>query len=207
MKLKALEILHYVKDSYEGKPSFIFLMEDIETGEKSEWISNGCQFVENNVEDIRQLKAEFDCDDELDELLTAPSIDWSDLIDGSHAFLGCESLIEFGHQLPNLTNGSFMFQRTQLESWDVELPNLTDGTSMFQRTQLESWDVELPNLTDGTSMFQRTQLESWDVELPSLTRGSCMFFGTQLERWDVELPSLTDGTSMFEGTPYEESIK
>ena len=53
MKFKT--VTHYVEKSFEDKPSFIIVLEDLDTGKEISYISNGCQFVEQTKDNINKL--------------------------------------------------------------------------------------------------------------------------------------------------------
>jgi hypothetical protein len=153
MKFKT--VTHYVEKSFEDKPSFIIVLEDLKTGKEISYISNGCQFVEQTEGNINELISEYDCEEYLKELLDSKITDLSVITDGYYMFFGCTNLQQFTVELPNLTDGCGMFEGcTNLQQFTVELPNLTDGCGMFEGcTNLQQFTVELPNLTDGSFMF------------------------------------------------------
>ena len=59
MKFKT--VTHYVEKSFEDKPSFVIVLEDLETGKETSYISNGCQFVENTEDNIKRLVKNYVC--------------------------------------------------------------------------------------------------------------------------------------------------
>ena len=53
--MKLIKILHYVENSFGGKPSFVILMSD-----GKEYISNGCVWKENTKENVAELIEKYD---------------------------------------------------------------------------------------------------------------------------------------------------
>jgi hypothetical protein len=125
--------------------------------------------------------------------------DLSSLTTGVNTFSYCTSLTSFSANLSSLTNGSYMFYNTKLESFDSDLSSLTDGSYMFMYcSNLESFDSDLSSLTDGSYMFNTTNLTSFSSDLSSLTNGSSMFSNcSNLTSFSSDLSSLTNGSSMF----------
>ena len=103
MKPKTNGIIHYVAESFDGKPSFVIIMID-DNGNESEWISNGCQFVENTPENIKKLITFYDCESYIDELLTSDKIKDSELTNGMYMYYGCTTLTQ-PRRLTNLIRG------------------------------------------------------------------------------------------------------
>ena len=79
--MKFIEIKKYIAKSFEGKPSFIIVLE--EEGTLKEFIYNGCVFKENTEDNIKALIEEFDCEFFLEELLNSPDLngDYSGITD------------------------------------------------------------------------------------------------------------------------------
>ncbi len=107
MKFKT--VTHYVEKSFEGKPSFVIVLQDLVTNKETSYISNGCQFVENTKENIQKLVIEYNCEQYIKELFNSPINSLDVIIDGRLMFNGCSSLQQFTSNLPNLENGSCMF--------------------------------------------------------------------------------------------------
>ena len=105
------------------------------------------------------------------------------------------------------TNGSYVFYKNgKLKSWDVDLPELANGSYMFDDGVLTSFNAALPKLTDGTNMFHHGFfLTSFNSNLPELTNGTNMFYdGVLLTSFNAALPKLTNGTSMFRNCALDE---
>jgi len=105
--MKFVKLLKHVDVSFEGKPSFLLLMEL--DGNHKEFISNGCVFVENTEESRKKLIRKHSCEEELHGLLNSPNTDISDVRDGRCMFYGCKSLTHFEADFSSLKDGSCMF--------------------------------------------------------------------------------------------------
>lgn len=126
------KITHYVEKSFEGKPSFIVVLED-EKGVETSYISNGCTFEENTEKNRDKLIEKYNCKEQLEELLNSELDDYSKIINGRFMFYGCKSLTTFNVELPKLVDGEYMFgDCTSLTEFSVELPKLEDGRYMFR---------------------------------------------------------------------------
>lgn len=96
------------------------------------------------------------CLADTDYYLTSFCIDLPNLENGSHMFQGCESLSIFSsNNPPKLTNGQYMFYGcTYLSSVASDFPSLTDGRYMFYGcSYITTMASDFPNLTDGRYMF------------------------------------------------------
>jgi len=169
--MKQDKILHYVKNSFEGKPSFVLLMSD-----GKEYISNGCVFVENTQENKDRLIEEHGCSEELDALFDSPSLDNEDLTDGRCMYRGCTGLTSTS-EYPNLTDGSWMYRGCTGLTSTSEYPNLTDGRCMYRGCTGLTSTSEYPNLTDGRCMYEGCTGLTSTSEYPNLTDGRCMYRG------------------------------
>ena len=147
-----VKILKYVAVSFENKPSFLLLMSD-----NKEYISNGCQFVENTENNIKYLLNKYDCEKYLNELLNSEVLgDYNSITDASFMLDGCNSLTSFSLEAPNLTNARSMLKGcTNLTSFSLEAPNLTNASYMlYCCTSLTSFSLEAPNLTNVSFMLK-----------------------------------------------------
>ena len=186
MKFKT--VTHYVEKSFEDKPSFVIVLEDLDTGKEISYISNGCQFVENTEENVGMLVEEYDCKVYLEELFDNKSKieNLDSIVNGSCMFSGCTNLTQFTSDLPNLVNGYYMFEGcTDLTQFTLELPNLVNGSCMFYGcTNLTQFTSDLPKLVNGMFMFEGcTNLTQFTSDLPKLVDGRFMFYGcTNLKR-------------------------
>lgn len=131
--------------------------------------------------------------------------DGSTLTDGSYMFqvgYGPAALTSWAVDLPNLENGSYMFDGClDLASFSGGMPNLTNGYSMFNYcSSLTSFTGDLPNLTDGSYMFANcNSLTSFSGDLPKLTSGYSMFnYCPSLTSFSGDLSNLA-GTSSYDG--------
>ena len=149
-------VTHYVEKSYQGRPSFIVVLEDIATGIETSYISSGCDFVENTEVNIEALVSEYDCKEALDLLLNSPITSLKSITNGRSMFRGCDSLTEFKADLSSLTNGSSMFSYCDsLTEFEADLSSLTNGSSMFRGCDsLTEFEADLSSLTNGTCMFK-----------------------------------------------------
>ena len=100
--MKLVEIKHYFKNSMRRLPAFVLLMSD-----GKEYISHGCQFVENTPQNREMLVDEYDCQRELDELLEAQGIGTDEIDDCRHMLHGCTSLERVG-DFPAADDCSYM---------------------------------------------------------------------------------------------------
>lgn len=148
--MKFVKLLKYVEKSYGGTPSFLILMSD-----NKEYISNGCTFIENTQENRDYLVNKFDCSIHLDKLLNAKDASLEDVVDGRYMFWGCENLVVFEGDMPNLKNGRYMFWKCKnLVEFKGNISNLLNGHCMFNGCEsLVEFKRDLPNLEDGDCMF------------------------------------------------------
>tara|TARA_Y100000361_G_C11147218_1_gene338775 strand:- start:1331 stop:1678 length:348 start_codon:yes stop_codon:yes gene_type:complete len=107
--MKFVKLLKYVEKAYEGKPSFLILMND-----NKEYISNSCVFVENTKENRRVLAEEHNCQYHLDELLKSGDCDMSSVIDARGMF-AFSRLTEFNSDMSSVTDDSYVFYGTPYE--------------------------------------------------------------------------------------------
>lgn len=155
-------------------------------------------FCTNN-DDIKRIYSDYKKD------LTADNA-WTycltSLVTGKDAFKDA-TISRFEGDLSNLKTVDRMFNGCKsLKTWNVELPNLTNGSYMFDTCSISNWDIELPNLTNGNYMFCKCPLSKWDIELPTLQTAYCMYKGcSSLSEFNVNLPKLTDARYMFDLSP------
>ena len=95
--MKFVKLLKYVEKSYGDNPSFLIIMSD-----RKEYISNGCQFVENTEENIIKLILEYDCATYIKELFNSECEGIECVTDALYMFCGCTDLTDFEVDLPNL---------------------------------------------------------------------------------------------------------
>ena len=115
-------------------------------------------------------------------------------------FKGCTKLETFSSDLPNLTDGSYMFYDTKLASFSSDLSSLKNGDGMFSRCySLTSFNSNLHSLTNGDSMFSHcNNLTSFNCDLSSLENGYYMFnYCDNLASFSSDLSSLKNGDGMF----------
>ena len=128
--MKFVKLLKHVDVSFEGKPSFLLLMEL--DGNHKEFISNGCVFVENTEESRKKLIRKHSCEEELHGLLNSPNTDISEVRDGFDMFYGCNSLTHFEADLGSLKDGRGMFEGCKsLTHFQADLGSLKYGRYMF----------------------------------------------------------------------------
>ena len=123
-----------------------------------------------------------------------------DLEDGSNMFYQSSNLRNFGLELPNLKNGTAMFEKSVIETFEGTLDSLTNGTNMFYDCQNLTYFIsDLNSLINGEYMFDKcSNLTTFISDLSSLTNGVSMFYAcTALTAFTTDLSSLTDGSSMF----------
>jgi len=124
--MKLEKILHYVEKSYFRRPSFILLMSD-----GKEYISNGCQFVENTDENREILIEEYDCERHLLDLLAADSIEMKDVTNARCMFWGSD-ITEFKEDMSSVKNSRDMFCCCAfLTEFSADMSSVTDDTDMF----------------------------------------------------------------------------
>lgn len=101
--------------------------------------------------------------------------------------------------LSNLINGSNMFLRAKLSSFNDNISSLQIGRQMFaQNRYLKEFRSALPSLTNGDKMFIGTALTSFRTKLPSLSMAESMFrLCPHLRYVDTCLPNLTFAQGMF----------
>ena len=151
--MKFVKLLKHVDVSFEGKPSFLLLMEL--DGNHKEFISNGCVFVENTEENRKKLIRKHSCEEELHGLLNSPNTDISDVRDGRYMFHGCYELTNFVADLGSLENGSCMFWGcNSLTHFEADFSSLKDGSCMFYGCKsLTHFEADFSSLKDGRGMF------------------------------------------------------
>ena len=104
--MKFVKLIKYVENSYGDKPSFLILMDD-----SKEYISNGCQFIENTPENIKFLEREFKGSGEyLKELFSSKQVILEEVTSTRWMFDGCTSLAEFKGDMPNVADTRCMFE-------------------------------------------------------------------------------------------------
>ena len=167
MKPKTNGIIHYVEDSFDGKPSFVIIMID-DNGNESEWISNGCKFVENTPENIESLIKDYYCKSYIEELLTSDKIKDSELTNGNFMYRGCISLTQPG-DYPNLTNGEYMYYGCKSLTLPGVYPNLIEGECMYWGCTSLTQPGEYPNLMEGYFMYKGCTSLTKPGEYPNLT--------------------------------------
>jgi len=151
--MKFVKLLKHVDVSFEGKPSFLLLMEL--DGNHKEFISNGCVFVENTEESRKKLIRKHSCEEELHGLLNSPNTDISDVRDGRYMFHGCYELTNFVADLGSLENGSCMFWGcNSLTHFEADFSSLKYGRGMFNDCEsLTHFEADFSSLKDGSCMF------------------------------------------------------
>lgn len=105
-----------------------------------------------------------------------------------------------------LTDGSYMFYRSKIESFETKLPNLRNGTQMFQGSNIKNFNIPLNNLTVGENMFNGSQYctfgEDFMNSLDNLKNSRCMFWGSNIKNsslYDQKFKNVTDAWAMFYG--------
>lgn len=96
--------------------------------------------------------------------------------------------------LQNVINGSNLFLRSQLTSFNDDLSCLMKGLQMFANsTKLSKFRSALPSLTNGVRMFYNcSALTKFETKLPNLALAECMFRNnTSLTEINTCLPNLT----------------
>jgi len=123
--MKLVKIKHYVEKSYDNITSFILEMSD-----GVDYISNGCVF--EPVSKLDELIYEYKIPQkQIYELFNSPSIDISELVNGSYMFYGSD-ITEFEFDMPNLVHGNYMFHNCEkLEKFTSDMPNLVYIFFMF----------------------------------------------------------------------------
>lgn len=107
--------------------------------------------------------------------------------DGISRFYNCAGLTEWNVDLPNLTNGSNMFERAGIKTAKIDAPRLTVGTSMFDATSVGVKNCEKITITgakigNARRMFAyQSKLSELDMSFSYLSDGYDMF-------WDCNLP-------------------
>jgi len=176
--MKFVKLLKHVDVSFEGKPSFLLLMEV--DGNHKEFISNGCVFVENTEESRKKLIRKHSCEEELHGLLNSPNTDISDVRDGRYMFHGCYELTNFVADLSSLKDGRHMFGRCEsLTHFEADLGSLENGSCMFWGcNSLTHFEADFSSLKYGRGMFYGCKsLTHFEADFSSLKDGSCMFWG------------------------------
>jgi len=176
--MKFVKLLKHVDVSFEGKPSFLLLMEL--DGNHKEFISNGCVFVENTEESRKKLIRKHSCEEELHGLLNSPNTDISDVRDGRYMCHGCYELTNFVADLGSLENGSCMFWGcNSLTHFEADFSSLKDGSCMFYGCKsLTHFEADFSSLKDGRGMFEGCKsLTHFQADLGSLKDGRGMFYG------------------------------
>lgn len=124
-----------------------------------------------------------------------------DLEDGSNMFYQSSNLNSFGLELPNLKDGTAMFEKSVINSFEGTLDSLTNGTNMFYGCQkLAYFKSDLNSLINGDSMFYSCSGLDYHFrcnDLSSLENGHKMFYNCGISYFDTDMVSLTDGSYMF----------
>ena len=171
--MKLIKIKHYVEKSLRDLPAFILTMSD-----NKDYISHGCQFVEHTEENVLKLIKQFNCEKELMELLQAPPILTSELVNGAYMFDGCESLIKIGN-FPLLSNGYYMFKGCKSLTEVGDFPSLIDGAYMFDGCSSLTEVGDFPSLIDGFGMFDGCESLIKIGNFPLLVDDYRMFYGCE----------------------------
>lgn len=148
--MKFVKVTHYVGYSYDREPSFIIRMSD-----GNSYISNGCQFVRDTVENRDMLIKQYNCLEYLTELDNSP-IDSHDLIESADYMMkGCEDLTDFEFVAPNLKSANFMLYWCEaLASFELYAPNLKSANWMMTRCEnLTKFKLDAPNLKSANWMM------------------------------------------------------
>ena len=78
-------------------------------------------------------------------------------------------------QTERIKDGSYMFQYSEITSFNGDLSALVVGYMMFCGTQLTSFNGDLSSLTSAEKMFTSCPLTSFNGDLSSIVNGSYMF--------------------------------
>lgn len=149
--MELTQILKYVAVSYNEKPSFLLLM-----GDGKEYISNGCEFVENTEENRNYLIDEYHCSSEITELLGSPVLsDYTSITDVRYMFDGSDAVTSVTLNLPNATLAQRMFHAcSTLTTANITAPSLINALAMFyQCTNLSSVTLDAPNIIYSSWMY------------------------------------------------------
>lgn len=121
------------------------------------------------------------------------------LKEASSMFYNCKKLVSIGTDFPNLINGDYMFNGTNVQKINMKFPVLKSGYLMFsQCPSLISFNADLSSLTEGTAMFKDSKnLTTFIGDLGSLMRGNNMFSECKLDANSVMMiaESLRDNSS------------
>lgn len=120
------------------------------------------------------------------------------ITDGNYMFRKSE-ITNFNYDLPNLVNGNHMFEYAKkLTSFESNTESLIDGSYMFADcAKLSNFEGDLSKLENALWMFVATDLDTFDKDLSSLKNGERMFYGTTLSSFNCDLPNLINGDYMF----------
>ena len=152
--MKFVRIKKYIKDSYGNKPSFIVELDD--NGVIREYISNGCQFVENTKENIEQLIDDYSCSRQLQELLNSDDLEsYDNVTDCRYMLQGCSSLTELNLSLPSATAcSSMLLDCSSLTELTLSLPSAANCSYMLDGcSSLTEVTLSLPKATDCIYML------------------------------------------------------
>ena len=124
-----------------------------------------------------------------------------DLEDGNNMFYQSTNLSNFSLELPNLKDGTAMFEKSVINSFEGTLDSLTNGTNMFYGCQkLAYFKSDLNSLINGDSMFYSCSGLEYHFrcdDLSSLENGHKMFYNCGISYFDTDMVSLIDGAYMF----------
>lgn len=152
--MKFLYINGYVADSLNGEPAFLLQMSD-----GKEYISHGCQFRENTPEGREWLVQEFNCEEELVELISSPPCGLSEVTDARMMF-AYSPITEFTGDMPSATDARSMFYLSKLEKFSGDMPSVTDARRMFAGSNLAEFNSVVPSLVYSSGMFRDTPIEN-----------------------------------------------
>ena len=110
--------------------------------------------------------------------------------------------------LPDLINGSRLFEFVGLDSFTGDLSKLTNGERMFYHSYASSFTSNLPSLTNGGQMFQGNRIEELTLDMPNLNIADDMFHASEnLVNVKANFPLLDSGARMFMGSPNLKSFE
>ncbi len=143
--MKPVKIVNYLKDSFEGKPSFIILMSD-----NIKYISNGCIFAP--ISERRAIEKRYNCKERMAELFAADGIDDNELEASDRMYKGCKGITKPG-DYPKLKHGWGMYYGCKELMETGKYPNLVNGPYMYVNCEELTEPGKYPKLVDERWMY------------------------------------------------------
>lgn len=161
--MKFIKVTHYVPVSYDGKPSFIILMDG------KVFISIDIEFIEDTPENREYLIDVYGCEEYLDELDNSCIDNHDSITTANYMMFGCEEVTEFEFIAPNLENANYMLDECEkLTNLKLVAPNLKYARYMARGCKkLTNLKLVAPKLENADYMIYRCDnIENFELVVP-----------------------------------------